>query len=170
MAGRADFTREEWARIVASPIVTSMAITAADPSGLWGLLKEGLSSGWALIEVKQDAGANALAKAVAQDMADAEVRSAAREAMQARFKGAQLSELKVRAIDELRAVAALLDSKAPQDAAGFKRWLQTVAQRAAEAGNEGGFLGIGGVAVSDAERATLVEIMTALGESKPALG
>ncbi len=40
MTAKANFTREEWARIVASPMVASMAITAADPSGLWGLLKE----------------------------------------------------------------------------------------------------------------------------------
>ena len=33
----------------------------------------------------------------------------------------------------------------------------------ADAGNEGGFLGFGGVAVSDAERATLAEISAALG-------
>jgi len=38
-----------------------------------------------------------------------------------------------------------------------------VAQKAAEAGNEGGFLGFGGVAVSEAEKATLAEISTALG-------
>ncbi|HYF54547.1 MAG TPA: hypothetical protein VEA41_09835, partial [Salinarimonas sp.] len=167
MAGKANFTRDEWARIVASPMVASMAITAADPSGLWGLLKESMSGGWALLEVKQDAGANPLAKAVADDLTNAEIRTTARESMQARFKGAQLSDLKGRAIDELRAVASLLDGKAAEEAAGFKRWLQTVAQRAAEAGNEGGFLGFGGVAVSDAERATLVEIMTALGESHP---
>ena len=46
-----------------------------------------------------------------------------------------------------------LDAKAPEDAAGFKAWLQQVAHKAAEAGNEGGFLGFGGVAVSDAEKA-----------------
>jgi len=165
MASKSNFTRDEWARIVASPMVASMAITAADPSGLWGLLKESMSGGWALLDVKQDTGANLLAKAVADDLTHAEVRTTAREAMQARFKGAQLSDLRGRAISELRAVSSLLDSKAPEEAAGFKRWLQTVAQRAAEAGNEGGILGFGGVAVSDAERATLVEIMTALGES-----
>ena len=33
---------------------------------------------------------------------------------------------------------------------------------AAEAGKEGGFMGFGGVAVSDAEKATLAEISTAL--------
>src|SRR5215212_2954968 len=61
--------------------------------------------------------------------------------------------------------AALVDAKAPEDAAGFKAWLRDVAQKAAEAGNEGGFLGFGGVAVSDAERATLAEISTALGSA-----
>jgi hypothetical protein len=59
-------------------------------------------------------------------------------------------------------VAALLDAKAPQDAAAFKTWLRDIAQRAAEAANESGFLGFGGVAVSDAEKATLAEISTAL--------
>lgn len=167
MTAKANFTGGEWARIVASPKVASMAITAADPSGLWGLLKESMSGGWALLEVKQDAGANPLAKAVADDLTNAEVRTAAREAMQARFEGARLSDLKPRAIDELRAVSSLLDGKAPQEAAGFKKWLQTVAQRAAEAGNEGGFLGFGGVAVSDTERATLVEITAALGPGEP---
>ena len=53
--------------------------------------------------------------------------------------------------------------KAPEDAAAFKVWLLQVAQKAAEAGTEGGFLGFGGVAVSDAEKATLAEISAALG-------
>jgi hypothetical protein len=163
MAGKMDFTPEEWARVVASPMVAGMAITAADPSGLWGLLKEAMSGGWALLEVKQNAGANPLAKAVADDMATSETRTAAREGLQQRFKGSSVTDAKGKAIEELRSVAALVDAKAPQDAAGFKAWLLAVAQKAAEAGSEGGFLGIGGVAVSDAEKATLAEIAAALG-------
>jgi hypothetical protein len=165
MAGKASFTPEEWARVVASPMVASMAITAADPSGLWGLLKEAMAGGWALLEAKQGAQVNALAKAVAEDVTTPETRTAARDQVQARFKGLQLSELKGKAIEELRAVAALVQAKAPEDAAGFKAWLNEVARKAAEAGNEGGFLGFGGVAVSDAERATLAEIESALGTS-----
>jgi hypothetical protein len=140
-----------------------MAITAADPSGLWGLLKEAMSSGWALAEAKQNAGANPLAKAVADDITTADTRTAARDRVQAQFKGVPLGDFKNKAIEELRAVSFLVDTKAPEDAAGFKAWLSQVAQKAAEAGNEGGFLGFGGVAVSDAERATLAEIATALG-------
>jgi hypothetical protein len=165
MANKASFTPEEWARIVASPMVASMAITAADPSGLWGLLKESMAGGWALLEAKQDAQANALVKAVADDIATPDTRNAVRDSFQAQFKGSQLGDVKRKAIDELRAVSATLDAKAPEDAPAFKSWLREVARKAAEAGNEGGFLGFGGVAVSDAEKATLEEISSALGAS-----
>jgi hypothetical protein len=55
-----------------------------------------------------------------------------------------------------------VDAKAPGDAAAFKGWLRRISQHVAEAASEGGFLGIGGVAVSDAEKATLQEISSAL--------
>ncbi|HST95819.1 MAG TPA: hypothetical protein VLJ78_13675 [Microvirga sp.] len=170
MAGKANFTPEEWARVAASPMIVSMAITAADPSGLWGLLKESMAGGWALLAAKQDAQANPLVKAVADDIADPATRDAVRDSFQARFKGSQFADVKTKAIDELRAVAGILDAKAPQDAPAFKSWLREVAQKAAEAGNEGGFLGFGGVAVSDAEKATLTEISSALGASAPPAG
>jgi hypothetical protein len=43
--------------------------------------------------------------------------------------------------------------------------LQEIAQKAAEAAKEGGFLGFGGVAISDAEKATLAQIAAALRSS-----
>ena len=53
----------------------------------------------------------------------------------------------------------MLDTKAPADTAVFKNWLRQISQSTAEAANEGGGLfGIGGVRVSDAEKATLTEI------------
>src|SRR5215212_2954967 len=61
MAGKVNFTPEEWARVVTSPMVAGMAITAADPSGLWGLLKEAMAGGWSLLDAKQNAAANPLA-------------------------------------------------------------------------------------------------------------
>jgi hypothetical protein len=163
MASKSSFTPEEWSRLVASPVVASMAITAADPGGLWSLLQESMSSGWALLEAKQDAQANPLVKAVADDIANTDTRNAVRESFQSQFKGSQFADIKRKAIEELHAVSTLLDAKAPDEAAAFKAWLWRVAQKSAEAGKEGGFLGFGGVAVSDAEKATLAEIATALG-------
>ena len=162
MANKASFTPEEWNRIFGSPMVVGMAVTASDPSGLWGLMKEGMAGGWAMLEARQNPQANELVKAVAEDVATAETRDAARDALQAKFKVKDVAEIKTRAVEELRAVAALLDAKAPGDAAAFKNWLRDIAQKAAEAANEGGFLGFGGVPVSEAETATLAEIAGAL--------
>src|SRR3954447_14613270 len=111
MPGKADFSPDEWSRVLASPMVAGTAITAADPSGLWGLLKEGMAGGWALLHAKQDPNANALVKAVAEDFA-AGSGGPARARIQAIFKGAQAADLKRRAIEELRSVGALVETKA----------------------------------------------------------
>jgi hypothetical protein len=145
-----------------------LAITAADPSGLWGLLKEGMASSWALLQAKQDANANALVRAVAEEFASGDGRSLVRDRLQAITAGAQAGDLKRKAVDELRAVSSILDTKAPEDAPAFRGWLRDISQKAAESGTEGGFLGFGGVAVSDTEKATLAEISTAL--SVPSAG
>lgn len=68
-----------------------------------------------------------------------------------------------RPLANLKEVSAILNAKAPRDAAGLKSWLQAISENVAEASFEGGFLGIGGVKVNDAEKATLADISKALG-------
>jgi hypothetical protein len=168
MATRSNFTPEEWGRVLSSPMVVAMAITAADPGGLWGLLKESMSGGFAILEARQDSHASPLVRDVAHDFTTRDGRTALQAALQARFSGVKMDALKDTALAELAAVSAILDLKAPHDAAAFKSWLQDLAQKAAEAGTEGGFLGFGGVAVSAAEKAALTEISTALGHNSVA--
>src|SRR5215208_1231060 len=132
MATKSDFTSQEWGKLLASPMIAGMAITAADPSGVWGLIKEGMAGGWALVEARQNAQANALVKAVAEDFASGDGRAAARTELQARFSGKQIEGLKNSALGELRTVSKILETKAPEDAAAFRTWLQEVAQKAAE--------------------------------------
>jgi predicted small lipoprotein YifL len=48
VADKTSFTKEEWTLLLESPMIAGMAITAADPSGLWGLLKESFAGGSAL--------------------------------------------------------------------------------------------------------------------------
>jgi hypothetical protein len=162
MANKTNFTTEEWGRVLSSPMVAGIAITAADPSGVWSLLKEGMAGARALLDARQNAQASPLVKAIAEDFGTADGRTAARSALEPRMAGKSLSGLKDAALAELTAIAGIVEAKAPDDSAGFKAWLQDVAQKAAEAGTEGGFLGFGGVAVSDAEKATIKEIATAL--------
>jgi len=164
MADKTSFTKDEWTLLLQSPVIAGMAITAADPSGLWGLLKESLAAGGAMTEAASDPGANALVKAVATDFTTSEGRSAAREGLQEKLSGSKPSEIKTESVELLKQVSALLAAKAPADAGAFKQWLRQISQHTAEAATEGGGLfGIGGVQVSDVEKATLNEISSALG-------
>jgi hypothetical protein len=164
MADKSSFTKEEWTLLLESPMMAGMAITAADPSGLWGLLKESLAGGSALAKVMADPDANPLVKAVANDFSTSEARSTARDGLKAKFANSRPADVKTKSIEALRQVSAVLATKAPGDAAAFKSWLRQISQATAEAASEGGgLLGIGGVQVSDAEKATLAEISKALG-------
>lgn len=165
MASKTTFTDEEWRRLLQSPMIASMAVTAADPSGLWGMLKEGFAASSALARAKADAGGNELVRAVVADFETSEGRAVAQGGLREKFSGSKPAELKARAFGELRQVSAVLDAKAPEDTVAFKAWLQAIAERVAEASKEGGFLGFGGVQVSDAEKATLAEIAGALSRS-----
>ena len=162
MATKADFTPEEWSQVLGSVMMAGMAVTLADPSGLIGMTKEGLASGSALLAAKADPNANALIKSVVADFETSEGRSAARGMLQGKLAGKNPSEMKQSLLEALAQSATLVDAKAPDDSAGFKAWLQQISERVANASSEGGFLGFGGVQVSDAEKATLDEISGAL--------
>lgn len=162
MTSKADFTAEEWQQLLGGAFMAGFAITAADPSGLWGMFKETFASGRALMEAKGSATSNELMKAIAADFETAEGRAGAQQFVKARLADAKPGELKQRAIDALRQAAHVADQKAPLDARGYKDWLLSIANKVAEASKEGGFLGFGGVAVSDAEKATIAEIAAAL--------
>jgi hypothetical protein len=165
MANKLSFTPEEWTKILESTMLAGMAVTAAEPSGLWGLMKEGFASSSALAAAKADAGSTELVKAVVAEYETSEGRSSIQEALRKRFAGAKPGDAVQRSLDNLREVSAILAAKAPGDAPAFKAWLSSISQKVAVASSEGGFLGIGGVQVSDAEKATLADIAKALGTS-----
>src|SRR5687767_11496170 len=129
MATKSNFTAAEWGRLLASPMVAGMAITAADPGGLWSLLKEGIAGVQSILEARRTPQASPLVKAVADDFATDEGARAAREAISGHFTSGQLEGLKDAALAELGAVSAMLDAKAPEDAAAFKAWLYEVAEK-----------------------------------------
>jgi hypothetical protein len=162
MVEKSAFTPDEWRLILASPMLAGMAVTLADPSGIFGTLKEGFSGASALLSAKKDEGANAIARAIAADFDTPEGRTAARDGIKADMTGKTPAELKAQALDGLKKLNAILVAKAPEDAPAFRTWLKAIAVKAAEASSEGGFLGFGGVKISDAEKATLAELDAAL--------
>ena len=163
MANKQNFTPEEWTKVLESMMLAGMAVSAADPSGLWGTIKEAFASRSALAAAKLNHGSNELIKAAIADFETSEGRSATQEALRKLVAGAEPADVVQRSLANLREVSAILDAKAPRDAAAFKVLLRGISQKVAEACVEGGFLGFGGVLVSDAEKATLADVEKALG-------
>jgi hypothetical protein len=162
MTDKTNFTPDEWKLLLESVMMASIAVTAAEPHGLWGLLQESFAGGTELAKAKMDPAANPLVKAVVADFGTSAGRSTARDGLKDRLTGTSAAEIKAQCIATLQQAGALVDAKAPADAAAFKGFLRQISQHVAEAAKEGGFLGMGGTAVSEAEKATLADISTAL--------
>jgi hypothetical protein len=162
MANKQDFTPEEWTKILQSPMLVGIAVSMADPSGLWGALKEAVAGSAEIGTANRDASANALIKAVITDINTPDGRSALQNALKSCFADAEPAQCVERSLANLHEVSVILDAKAPADAVAFKAWLCAVSQKVAEASTEGAFLGFGGAQVSDAEKATLADIAKAL--------
>jgi hypothetical protein len=110
-------------------MLAGMAVSAADPSGVWGLVKEGFASSSALAAAKSDAGSSELVKAIIADYETSEGRSSIQEALRKRFAGAKPADAVQRSLANLREVSAILDAKAPNDAPAFKAWLSGISQK-----------------------------------------
>jgi hypothetical protein len=163
MTPDARFTPEEWTALLGGVFMAGFAVTAAQPSGLFRMLREGLASRRALAEASKNAGTNGLIKAVASALRSRIGRKITNEFAGARFKGAAQEDLKLLAIQSVGHSAAIVDRRAPADAQAFKEWLLHIATRVARASKEGSFIGFGGVVIGDTEAATLEEIAAALG-------
>jgi hypothetical protein len=149
MTTKADFTDEEWSRLERAPIVAGMAISLADPGGPIEAVKESMATIKTVLETAQAGGHGELVGAVAKDVAE-----------KARHRQNPLGDFKPRGalagqeiLDELRAANQLVTEKtSPEEAAAFRQWLLTAAQRAADAAKEGGFMGFNAKRVSEGEQ------------------
>jgi len=158
MSKQSDYTPEEWKAIAAAPMLAGLVVSVSDLSGPVGTLKE----------------AFAIAKGVAET-----ATSTASELIQILAEGMKTwggrPDVPELPKDQEGARSALINSckqavdvvaqKSPAEAEEYKRWLVVLAQKTAEAAKEGGFLGIGGTRVSEAESTALKDLATALGVS-----
>jgi hypothetical protein len=159
MTTKADFTDEEWTRLGRAPLVAGLAISLADPGGPIEALKESVASLKTIMEAAESGGHGELVDAVAKDVA-AKTRERQNPLSGFRPTGATAGQ---EILDELGAVNAIVTQKAtPEEAAGFREYLLTAAQRAADAAKEGGFMGFGATQVSEGEEKMLTRLREAL--------
>lgn len=156
MSTKADFTPEEWSKILFAPLNTSLMIALASPSGPVGMIQEMYAAVASIVEIEKDAGAGPILKEIAAD-------TKARQEKLELPKFKSIEEGRAHVTGEVREAVTILDAKAADEAPGIKQWLYGVAEKSARAAKEGGFLGFGGTEVTPEETAALAELAGLLG-------
>ena len=158
MTSKADYDEEEWTRLRRAPFVAGLAISMADPGGPIEMAKETMAT---LRAATTSPSPEELLVAVAQDIASMMNR---KQNPLKGFKPESAALAGKMVLDELKAVNEIATAKAtPEEADAFRRWLLTVAQAAADAAKEGGFMGFGAELVSQGELRMLGELRATLG-------
>jgi hypothetical protein len=151
MTRKADFNAEEWSTVVAGPLYAGMRVISADRGGT---LRETLALSRAYQQAREGHGES--------EFLDELIKSPPSiDPDRVREAGGNIAAV---ASERLREAMGILEAKAtPEEIDAYKRFVMTVAQAVASAHKEGGFLGIGGKEISDAENKALDELSTALG-------
>jgi hypothetical protein len=156
MSTKSDFSADEWDLLRTAPLMASIIVVAASPSGPVGLIQESTAAGKMIIQTAQSA-QTPLLKALAEDLTQ-------HMSIPKPPPAATPDKVQAAASEILKRTSALLAQKAtPEETAEIKQWLAKVAQATAEATKEGGFLGFGGIVVSDQEKTALTAVNSALG-------
>jgi hypothetical protein len=151
MTRRADFNAEEWSTVVDGPLYAGLRVIAASRGGT---LRETLAMG----RVYQEARAHHGDSELLDELVKSPPSIDPDHAQQVR------GNISALASQQLHDAMEIVESKStPAEADSYKKFVMTVAQAVAGAHKEGGFLGIGGKQISDAENQALDEISTALG-------
>ncbi|MDX1413254.1 MAG: hypothetical protein R3293_03635 [Candidatus Promineifilaceae bacterium] len=160
MTTKADYTEEEWDELIQAPVMASMLVITADlhVTSVLGEMKGMME---AVVKGPVPEPAQELVGSLVEDI---KARAENKEKMEMPdTKGQDAEKVLADMMDQVRGAAAILDEKAgAEEARAFKQWVMNVAEATAEAGREGGFLGIGSVRVSDKEKAALKKIAEVL--------
>ena len=159
MTLRNAFTEEEWTDVVLGPMLASFALTAADPSGLLGVIRESSAAARAMDAARTDG--DPLTDAVMETYDTPEGQGTVRDTIADMVRGRSPDDATADAIARISRVSRLLDRK-EIDAAVYRDWLRSIGRAVAEASREGGFLGFGGEKISEQERRTLADLDAAL--------
>jgi hypothetical protein len=161
MTTKTDFTTEEWDALLSGPLAASMYIIIASPS-VFGSIKEMTTMSKELAAAALRPDNTELLRFLLADYKDKDTL----KRVTPNVKGKQ-DEVMAAIRGYVSAAVALLNEKAaPEESAQIRQWMYDLAVKVAESAKEGGFLGMGAVRVSDAEKKALAELADILGVSK----
>jgi len=154
---KSDFDEQDWARIVRAPFVAGMAISLADPGGPIEAAKETMAT---LKSATNPPSREQLLSEVALDL---QAMTQQHHNPLKGYKPTGESPPGDQVLDELRSVQTLVAAKAqPDEVAAFGSWMVQVAQAAADAAKEGGFMGFKAEQVSQREKDMIEKVRAAV--------
>jgi hypothetical protein len=163
MTAKTTFNTDEWNLLRSIVPMVSAGVAAAEPSGLFGSIKEAAAGMGAMAESLKKGGEIELMKEMLADKSMPAMPDP-RSLMGEGSREAQLANFRSASIARAREAVDLVQRKGtPEEAAAYRDMVLAVADRAAHAAKEGGFLGIGGEQVSAKERSFLDELRRSLG-------
>jgi hypothetical protein len=166
-----NYTEDELQLLANTPHMLGAAMAFVGSSGLFGTGKEMFTNSKSILAGIKDYPNNELIKAILPNLdgsrADAmEKMKKMRDWSMARLKDKGIvsaEKFRAQALEDAQAAASLVEAKsAAQEAAEYKQWAFSVAEKVAMAATEGGFLGFGGERLSANEKQLLAELQTAL--------
>ena len=161
MTSKADFSEAEWTRVKRAPFLAGMAISLADPGGPIEAVKETAATLKSVLAAADGGDHGELVQAIARDVRE---DASHRKTPMAGYKPTSAATAGVEILDELRGINSLVAEKATEEeATDLRAWLVAVAQDAANAAKEGGFMGFHAVRVSEGEQRMLDQLGQALG-------
>jgi hypothetical protein len=151
------FTEHEWVRVRRAPFVAGMAISLADPGGPIEVAKETMAT------LRSATSPPSREQLLAEVALELQSMTQQKQNPLSGFAFDKGSKPGPQVLAELRGVAGIVATKATaEESAGFRTWLVTTAEAAADAAKEGGFMGFGAVQVSEGEQAMLEQLKSAL--------
>ncbi len=164
------FSEEEQFLLTSTISLIGSSMAFAEGSGL-GTIKEMMASAKSLMAGAEDFPDNELIKGILPNLEDRKEAmtdaKAFREKTMYRLKEKNIKshdQMSAQLIEDCQAVSLLLDEKASsEEKKEFNVWAMSIAEKVAKAAKEGGFLGIGGIRVSDGEKEMFTKIAAALG-------
>ena len=158
MSVKEKFSAEEWKNLLKAPMLAAYAVAGAAPSKQDDFVREMAAVAEGIFEGEQRASKDSLLGTVIADIV-----ANAEDDKRGQTEKLSIDEVKVRALDTCRAVAAALEAKvSPEEGYEYKRWVLVVAEKVASAAKEGGLFGFGGEQTSGSEIATINEIGEAI--------
>jgi hypothetical protein len=157
MTTKADFSEEEWVRVVRAPFVAGMAITLADPGGPIEAAKESMAS---IKAATNPPSREQLLSEIALDI-QAQVQQHHNPVKGYRPTGSTPPGEQI--LQELSDVQAFVNEHAtPEEAVAYGNWLVSTAEAAANAAKEGGFMGFRAELVSQREQDMIEKVRAAV--------